>query len=198
MRELNELLGIKTKLSTAFHLQTDRQMERINQELEQYLQIFVNHYQEQWLEWLGMAEFTYNNKVHTGTKVLPFEANNGQNPRIGFELRKKGKYEGAAKFAEGIKKVQEEAKMVLAKAQEDMRQYANRHRVEAVRYKVEDLVLFSTKDLKWQMVGRRSEKLMKQFVGPYKIKSIISANVVELELPSTIKISPVVNVSRIR
>jgi len=37
-----------------------------------------------------MAEFAYNNKVHTGTKMLPFQANNRQDPRIGFELRKKG------------------------------------------------------------------------------------------------------------
>jgi len=47
------------------------------------------------------------------------------------------------------------------------------------------------------MVGRRTEKLMKRFVGSYKIKKIVSTNVVELELPSTIKIHPVVNVSRI-
>ena len=46
MRELNEILGIKSKLSTAFHPQTDGQTERINQELEQYLRIFIDHRQE--------------------------------------------------------------------------------------------------------------------------------------------------------
>jgi len=55
-----------------FHPQTDEQTKRMNQELEQYLRMFINHRQEQWPEWLGMAEFVYNNKVHTGTKVLPF------------------------------------------------------------------------------------------------------------------------------
>jgi len=59
-------------------------------------------------------------------------------------------------------------------------------------------VLLSTKDLKWQMEGRRTEKLTERFVGPYKIKRVISANAVELELPKTVKIHPVVNVSRIR
>jgi len=57
--------------------------------------------------------------------------------------------------------------------------------------------MLSTKDWKYQMVGRRTEKLMKRFVGPYKIKKIISSNAVELELPSAVKIYPVVNVSRI-
>ena len=145
-----------------------------------------------------MAEFAYNNKAHAGTKVSPFEANSGQNPRMGFELRKKGKFEGAEKFAKRMKEVQEEAKAALGKAQEDMRRYADRHRGEAVGYKVGDLVLLSTKDLKWQMVGRCSEKLVEQFVGPYKIKAIISSNVVELELPASVKIHLVVNVSRIK
>jgi len=47
MRELNNLLGIQTKLSTAYHPQADGQTERINQELEQYLRVFINHRQEQ-------------------------------------------------------------------------------------------------------------------------------------------------------
>ena len=117
---------------------------------------------------------------------------------MGFEGRKKGKYAGAEKFIEKIKEIQEEAKVALGKAQEDMKKYTDRKRGEADNYKVEDLVMLSTKDLKYQMVRRRTEKLMERFVGPYKIKKIISSNAVELELPSTIKIHPVVNVSRIR
>ena len=58
--------------------------------------------------------------------------------------------------------------------------------------------MLSTKDLKYQMVRRRTEKLIERFVGPYKIKKIILLNTVELELPSTIKIHLVVNVSRIQ
>ena len=57
--------------------------------------------------------------------------------------------------------------------------------------------MFSTKDLKYQMVNRRTEKLMERFIGSYKVKKIVSVNAVELELPSTIRIHPVVNVSRI-
>jgi len=198
MRELNEMLGIKTKLPTAFHPQTDGQTKRMNQELEQYVQMFIDHCQEQWPEWLGMAEFTYNNKAHSGTKVSPFEVNNGRNPRMGFELRKKGKYKGVERFVKKMEEVQSEAKAALTKAQEEMRRYADRKREEAVEYKVEDLVLLSTRDLKWQMVGRSSEKLVERFVGPYKVKAIISSNIVELELPATVRIHPVVNVNWIK
>jgi len=67
MWKLNRMLGIESKLSMAFHPQIDRQTERVNQELEQYLRIFINHRQEQWPKWLGTAEFAYNNKVHLST-----------------------------------------------------------------------------------------------------------------------------------
>ena len=117
---------------------------------------------------------------------------------MGFEGRKKGKYERAEKSIEKIKEIQEEAKAALGRAQEEMKKYIDRKRGEADDYKVGNLVMLSTKDLKYQMVGRRTEKLMERFVGPYKIKKIISSNVVELELPNTIKIHPVVNISRIR
>ena len=148
IKELNEMLGIKTKLLMVFHLQTDGQTERMNQELEQYFHMFIDHYQEQWPEWLGTAKFAYSNKAYTGTRVLPFKANNGQNPRMGFEIRKRGKFKGAEKFARRMKEVQKEAEAVLGKAQEDMRRYMDRLRSEAVGYKVGNLVLLSTKDLK--------------------------------------------------
>jgi len=117
---------------------------------------------------------------------------------MGFEGRKKGKYEAAGKFVEKMRKIQKEAKAALRKAQEEMKKFADRKREKGEEYKVGDLVLLSTKDLKWQMKGRRSEKLTEHFVGPYKIKGIISSNVVELELPKSIRIYPVVNVSRVQ
>ena len=198
MKELNNLLGIQTKLSTAYHPQTDGQTERINQELEQYLRVFINHRQEQWPDWLGMAEFAYNNKIHAATKNSPFKVNYRQDPRMGFEGRRKGKYEAAGKFVEKMRKIQEEAKAALEKALEEMKKFADKKRGKREEYRVGDLVLLSTKDLKWQMKGRRSEKLTERFVGPYKIKGIVSSNVIELELPKTIKIYSVVNISRVR
>jgi len=185
MKKLNRMLGIKSKLSMVFHPQIDGQTERVNQELEQYLRILIDHRQEQWPEWLGTAEFAYNNKVHSSTKTLPFIANYEQDPRMGFEGRKKGKYAGAEKFMEKIREIQEKAKAVLEKAQEDMKKYADRKRAEVEEYKVGDLVMLSTRDLKYQIVRRRTEKLTERFVGPYKVKKIVSMNTVELELPNT-------------
>ena len=73
-KELNRMLEIKMRLSMVFHPQMDGQIEWMNQELEQYLQFFTEYRQRDWLEWLAMAEFAVNNKVHIVTKVLPFMA----------------------------------------------------------------------------------------------------------------------------
>jgi len=73
-----------------------------------------------------MAEFVYNNKIYTATKISPFKANYGQDPRMEFEERRKGKYEVVEKFVERMKKIQKEAKVALGKAQEEMKKFANR------------------------------------------------------------------------
>jgi len=113
-------------------------------------------------------------------------------------MRKKGKLEGAKEFVERMKKMQEEAQAALKRAQEEMKKQADRKRGEAEEYQEGDLVLLSIKDLKWKIEGRQTEKLTERFIGPYKVKRVISTNMVELELPKTVKIHPVVNVSRIR
>ena len=72
MKELYRLLGIKAATSTTYHPQTDGQMERVNQELEQYLRLFVGERQDDWYTLLPLAEFSYNNHVHSSTQQTPF------------------------------------------------------------------------------------------------------------------------------
>jgi len=67
-------LGIDRRMSTAFHPQTDGQTERRNASMEQYLQVFVNHQQDGWVQWLPQAEFAANNGLSETTKCTPFFA----------------------------------------------------------------------------------------------------------------------------
>ena len=85
------MLGIKIKLSTVFHLQIDSQTERMNQELEQYLQFFIDYQQKDWPEWLAAVEFAINNKTHLVIKMFLFIVNYGRNLIIGVDIRKKRK-----------------------------------------------------------------------------------------------------------
>ena len=130
-KKLNAMLEIKTKLSTVFHSQTDGQIERMNQKLEQYLRFFIDHRQKDWLEWLALVKFVINNKVHSTTKVFPFMANYGKQLKIGIDLRRKEKMEKAIEFTERMRKVQEEAGMALMKTQEKMKGQVDREKKKA-------------------------------------------------------------------
>ena len=194
-KELNKMLEIEMRLSTAFHPQMDKQMEQMNQELEQYLRFFVDHRQKNWPEWLALAEFVVNNKVHTATKVSSFMANYKRELRIEGDIRKKGKVEKVMEFVERMKKVYEEAGAALKKAQEDMKRQADRGRKETKGWKKRDKVLLSTKDLVFK--ERLARKLVDQYVSPYTIEEVVSTNVVKLWLLTLMRIHLVVNVSRI-
>ena len=115
------MLEIETRLLTAFHPQTNGQTEQINQELEQYLRFFVDHRQKNWPEWLALAKFAVNNKVHMATKMSSFMANYSRELRIGGDIRKKGKVESMAEFVERMKKIHEKVGAALKKMQEDMK-----------------------------------------------------------------------------
>ena len=177
-KELNKMLGIETRLLTAFHPQTDGQMEWMNQELEQYLRFFVDHRQKDWPEWLASAEFVVNNKAHTATKVSPFMANYGRELRMEGDIRKKGKVEKVTEFIERMKKVHEEAGVTLKKAQEDMKRQADKGRKKTKDWRKGDRVLLSTKDLVFK--ERLARKLVDRYVGLYTIEEVVSTNAVKL------------------
>ena len=187
------MLGIKTKLSMAFHPQTDGQTEYMNQELEQYLQFFLDYRQKDWPEWLVSAEFAVNNKVHSTTKVSPFMENYGRELRIGRNIRRKEKMKKAMEFMEKLKRVQKEAGTALKKMQEEMKRYADQNRKKTEEWKKGDRVMLSIKDLVFK--ERLVCKLVKRYIGPYEVEEVVLLNVVKLQLLSSMRIHLVVNVS---
>src|SRR5258705_1575539 len=96
--ELAALLGVKLTPSTSYLLQTDGQTECMNQEIEAYLQVFMSHRQDDWADWLPLAEFAYNNKVHTATHQTLFELDTGQHPCLGVEPMRTSTIEAADAF----------------------------------------------------------------------------------------------------
>jgi hypothetical protein len=132
--EVYRLLGIKGAKTTAYHPQADGQTEQVNQELEQYLKLFCGARQNDWADLLPMAEFQYNNHIHSSTQQTPFMLNCGQHPRMGFEPHQPSHVESANKFANWMKLAMEEAKAALSKAKDDMAQYYNQRRLLTPTY----------------------------------------------------------------
>ena len=100
-------LGIQGNPSTAYHPQTDGQTERMNQEIQTYLRIFVNHRQDDWVHWLPLAAFAYRNRVHSATGFSPFFMTHGHHPFTGVETKQDLINESAIQFAERMKKIGE-------------------------------------------------------------------------------------------
>ena len=146
---------------------------------------------------MAIAEFAFNNKVHTATKISLFQVNYGRKPRMGFDIRKKGKNKKVEEFVRKIKERHEEARAALVKSQEEMKRQADRSSKEVEKYRVGDKILISTKDFSMELRKRAMKKLMEKFIEPYVVKKIVSENAVELELPAVLRIHPVVNVRRI-
>ena len=84
-QKLMDLIGIISKMTTAFHPQSDGQTERINQILEEYLRHYYSWKQDDWDELLPLAEYAYNSAISETNKMSPFYANYGFKPKQSFE-----------------------------------------------------------------------------------------------------------------
>ena len=128
-------------------------------------------------------------------KVSLLIANYSRELRIDVDIKKKGKVEKMTDFTERMKRVQEETEIVLRKTQEEMKQQADREKKEVKEWKKEDKVILSTKDL--VLKKRLAKKLVDWYVGLYFIDEIVSTNMVKLQLPTLMRIYPVMNISHI-
>ena len=80
MKELYETMGIKGNPSTAYHPQTDGQMERVNQSVKEFLTMFVNDKQDDWSDWLAIVQFCHNDWKHSAMTYSPFFLTYGYHP----------------------------------------------------------------------------------------------------------------------
>ena len=114
MKELCCRLGVERNPLTAYHPQTNGQTERVNQELEQYLRLYCNYRQKDWAEWLSIAEFSYNNRIHSSTGRSPFLVNLGCHPNIEQDIGKTIDNSPRTKeFLKTIKEIRNEVEDVM-------------------------------------------------------------------------------------
>lgn len=191
---LTAQMGIKRKMSTAFHPQTDGQTERLNQTLEQYLRGYINYGQDNWVRLLPMAEFAYNSSKNATTGHSPFYANYGFEPSLVHVELPHRDAPDATLTKDTIVRLQAELSTDLTFLSRRIALYHNRKRSEGPDLTEGDLAYLLRKNIKTK---RPSDKLDFTKLGPFKIKRIIKKTNVELELPTTMKIHPVFHVSLI-
>ncbi|SJL07267.1 uncharacterized protein ARMOST_10610 [Armillaria ostoyae] len=189
MKELYRMLDITQNASTAFHPQTDGQTERVNQEVEKYLRIFINYHQNDWTDWLPLAEFAHNNRTHSATGRSPFMILYGRNPRIIPDSPRtpNSKVPAASDFSKAIAKIHKETEAALEEAAGRMKTQYDKHKRPAHEYNVGDKVWLDATNLH---LPRPKKKLDDKRVGPFLVLEKTGASAYKLKLPPHWKIHP--------
>lgn len=178
--------------STAFHPQTDGQVERVNALVEDFLRHFVSEDQSDWVKWLPIAEFAYNNSPSASTGFSPFFAYTGYHPRFNSLVANSG-VPRADEFVEHMQVIHHSLKQNLEKAKAAQARFYNGSRRLEVTYQPGDLVWLSRRNLR---TLRPSNKLDVRRIGPFQVKRMVGKNAAELDLPYSLRrLHPVFNVS---
>jgi hypothetical protein len=191
--ELIKIVGVKHKLSTAYHPQTDGQTERLNQVLEQYLRCYVNDSQDNWVALLPVAQIAYNQSPTTTTGTSPFYANFGFEPKdISGAMGETSENPAATWRAKEMQELHENLRLDLTFRRQQMVKHANRKRLGGPTFKGGDKVYLLRRNIK---SDKPTKKLDAVKLGPFKILKEKGPVNYELELPKRMRIHPVFHVS---
>ena len=203
-RHLSDRLGIALKNSSAFHPQTDGQTERANAGVEQYLRQFMNFRQDDWADWLLLAEFAANNTVSETTGVSPFFTNYRFHPRLGVEPRtpcppdlssvRKRQYYKANSVAERFDRILTQLTALAKQSAQQYEDSSNIHRTDAQRYTIGQEVYVDTRNMK---TNRPMKKDDDKWAGSFPIQAVYPRACL-VKLPEDMKIFPVFHNSLLR
>ena len=144
--ELCKALEIKRAMSTAYHLQTDGQTERINQEVKVLLRHYINYRQDDWTKWLATAEFQYNDKEHAATGHSPFYVNYGRHPWKG-NLTVETEIPSLEKLLKKMETTRNKARTAIERTKDMIKRQYDKRRQQTQDLKVGEQVWLEAKNI---------------------------------------------------
>ena len=160
--ELYKLLGIKRKMSTAFHPQTDGQTEWLNCKINQYFRTYINDEQDDWANWIKISQFVWNNTISKVTTDSPFGITWSYSPQMGVEPT-----ETVAPAAKDFAVIFNKVVKASEKAKLFMKVQVDKCQNLVPDYKVGQQVWLSTDNL--CMLNHTSKELTEKWIGPYEV-----------------------------
>jgi hypothetical protein len=181
-QEIAKTMGIKSRMSTAFHPQTDGETERVNQELEVYLRMFCATEPDQWNHYLPMAEFAHNSRVHDSIKQTPFNVILGSDP-IGIPtVIPRFSAPAAEEKTKELIRIRQEALAAHELARQVM---AQRRTKEPKKLGSGELVWLEMRNIKGPY---ETKKLAPKREGPFEVSEVLGKYTYRLQLPKTWRI----------
>jgi len=194
-QSLRKALNMCLHFTSGYHAEGDGQTERSNQTLEQYLWIYCNYQQDNWVDLLPLAEFAYNNAPSATTGVSPFFANKGYHPNISVYLERDMTSARARDYAVDLESLHQYLREEMANAQLRYQGPADAKRTPALDFKVGDQVYVKAK---YFQSTRPSKKLSEKNLGPYFIIAQVGSLSFTLCLPDSMRaVHPVFHVSQL-
>ena len=198
-KSLQEALGSKLRLSSAYHPQTDGQTERTIQSLEDLLRACILEQGGSWDTHLPLVEFTYNNSYHSSIGMAPFEALYGRRCRTPLCWHESG--ESVVLGPEIVRETTKTVKMIRDKmkiSQSRQKSYHDKRRKDLEFQEGDHVFLRVTPTTG---VGRalKAKKLTPRFIGPYQITSRVGKVAYRVALPPNLSnLHDVFHVSQLR
>ena len=191
--QVMKICGTKMKPSTAFHSQTDGLTKCTNQTLETYLRAFCSYQQDDWVDYLALAEFVFNNTVNSSTQQTPFFANIGYHPNFDITITDHTTNPSATELTRHLEIIHEELRAELAHSNDYMAKYYDRHHQSAPQFSPGDKVWLIRRNIK---TTQPSDKLDYKKIGPYEVIEKRGKSSYLLKLPPSLKrLHPVFHVS---
>ena len=188
-------LGSALIVGSAYHKNTGAKVERVNGVVGDTLRAFVNGRGDDWDRWLPLVDFAINNSESAvAAGMTPFFIDRGEHPRLPLSRGPTGPAESGSGHAARMRQVTEQVRALLLSAQQERKEQHDQHRRE-VTFQPGDQVLLATRQLtELAQVG----KLRPRWQGPFEVLGSPSPNTYRLQLPRRMRISPVVNVDRLK
>ena len=177
--EFMHLLKIKNNIATTDHHETVGQVERCNSFIEQYLRAYSRaYYHDDWIDWIYLAEFAYNNSVNESTKETPFFINYGFHPSMD-EFFLLPQMDTNFKYIKNVNTSFNHIKDVLLRSKELYKRHADKKRLEPPVFKEGDLVWVQTPP---SLNIEDYSKLSPCKYGPYKVLEALDNNNYKIDL----------------
>lgn len=198
-QDLFNTLGVKLRLSTSYHPETDGQTERVNQCLESYLRCMVFANPKKWCSWLSTAEWWYNTSFHTALRMTPFQALYGfPPPQISEVILPDSQNEEVKGLLQRRQLAMQVIKDNLSKAQNKMKTYADKRRKER-EFQVGDMVYLKIQPYRHTSLSiHRSLKLHSKFYGPFRVLERVGKVAYKILLAEGCQLHPTFHVSQLK
>ncbi|CCO31297.1 hypothetical protein RSOLAG1IB_12227 [Rhizoctonia solani AG-1 IB] len=185
LRALYKQLGIDLHFSLAYHPQSDGQTEHVNPTIKHFLWAYASVNQTDWVKWLPMMEFAYNNAMHSATGRSPFMALYGWQPAL-TPSNVAANVPEANNLADAIQKQWEEVASALRQSKARLTQ--GKDTEIPLSFEVGEDAWLDAKNIN---LKTKSNKLTECCLGPFTVTEKISDQAYCLELPKTMRVNDV-------